>query len=445
MVKRNLPAAVAFVLKIGLYCALTGIFFGLFGISSPWLVRLSRTLGVTLVTYLASMLILTVAYGGFAVGRQKSKPIIYSMIMATFISDLVTHLQLSIMNTHPGNNARFVYEKPEILLLVFILQIAFIIPYTYFSNYVYFKLKDPEKCIIITSPDSNKSEIVARVKKFKKQYAVECVTTWDEPGILKKLNEFQTIFIYEVPIEQRTKIIEYCYRRRKNIYYNFEIVDIVSYGAKSVTIDDKALVMSEIRGLTIEQRIVKRIFDVIVSGLMLIVASPIMLVCAIAIKAEDGGKVYFKQKRATRDSRIFDVIKFRTMKEENSVNRSVTKDDDRITKVGKILRKFRIDELPQIFNILKGDMSVVGPRPEMLENVEKYTEELPEFTYRLRVKAGLTGYAQIAGKYNTSAYDKLIYDLLYIQDVSVKTDLMIMLQTFKVLLTKSSTEGVQGK
>ena len=121
--------------------------------------------------------------------------------------------------------------------------------------------------------------------------------------------------------------------------------------------------------------------------------------------------MFYRQKRATYAGRIFEVYKFRSMRvEDGSIHRSVTKDDDRITRVGHVIRKFRIDELPQLINVLKSDMSIVGPRPEMIENVDKYTQELPEFTYRLRAKAGLTGLAQIYGRYNTSPKDKLIMD-----------------------------------
>lgn len=156
-----------------------------------------------------------------------------------------------------------------------------------------------------------------------------------------------------------------------------------------------------------------------------ILTSPIWIVSAIAIKAYDGGSIFFKQKRATLNGRVFEVYKFRTMK-ENVENRSVTDDDDRITKPGKILRKIRMDELPQLLNILKGDMSFVGPRPEMLENVNEYEKQLPEFRYRLRVKAGLTGYAQIAGKYNTTPKDKLIMDMMYIEQFNIWKDIQLI-------------------
>ena len=158
----------------------------------------------------------------------------------------------------------------------------------------------------------------------------------------------------------------------------------------------------------------------------------------------DGGSVFFKQKRATKNGKIFEVYKFRTMR-ENVTNYSSVNGDARITKAGKILRRFRLDELPQFFNILRGDMSLVGPRPEMLENVYSYTADLPEFRYRLRVKAGLTGYAQIAGKYNTSPRDKLILDLMYIENYSLWKDIKLIFQTLIVLFKSDSTEAFKEK
>ena len=171
-----------------------------------------------------------------------------------------------------------------------------------------------------------------------------------------------------------------------------------------------------------------------------IVSSPIWIVSAIAIKVYDGGSILFKQKRATINGNVFEVYKFRTMK-EHVENRSVTEDDDRITPPGRILRKIRMDELPHLLKILKGDMSFVGPRPELLENVEAYTEALPEFRYRLRVKAGLTGYAQIAGKYNTTPNHKLMMDMMYIENYSVFKDIQLLFQTAIVLLKSDSTEA----
>jgi exopolysaccharide biosynthesis polyprenyl glycosylphosphotransferase len=200
--------------------------------------------------------------------------------------------------------------------------------------------------------------------------------------------------------------------------------------------------------LTAEQRVLKRILDIAVAVTALIILSPVILITAVMIKLDSKGPVLYSQERVGLYGKTFFVHKFRSMKQDAEAKCGpvlAAEGDPRITKFGRFMRATRLDELPQLFNVLKGEMSIVGPRPERPFFVKQFIAQKPEYDYRHNVKPGITGLAQIAGKYNTSAYDKLIYDLLYIQDVSVKTDLMIMLQTFKVLLTKSSTEGVQGK
>lgn len=439
---KKLKRTIVFVLKIALFAALFAIFFGIFGIHNPWLFNLSRTTGVTMVTFVVLGIALMSVYGGYSIGTQKSKPIVHSMGLATVMTDLVTHLQLSIMNTSEKNNAHFVYETPHLLLLVIFLQILVIVFFAYFGNYIYFSLEPPEKCCVISSSRQSLGHVIPKILRYRKQYEVNEIIRYDAKNVLDVIERNDTVFLYDVPDQPRTDLINFCYQKQKNIYYNFEMRDVVSQGAKYITLDDKSLVMYTAKDLTFEQRVIKRLMDISISLLALAITSPIMLGCAIAIKAEDGGKVFYKQKRLTKYGRIFEVYKFRTMKEENSIHKSVTADDDRITKVGKWLRKFRIDELPQMLNILKGDMTVVGPRPEMLENVEKYTGELPEFRYRLRVKAGLTGLAQIGGKYNTSPKDKLVMDLMYIENYSIWQDLKLIFQTFTVFLKASeSTEA----
>lgn len=442
---KKLKRTVVFILKMALFASLFGIFFGIFGIRNPWLFNLSRTTGVTMVTFVVLGIALMSVYGGYSIGTQKSKPIVHSMALATIMTDLVTHLQLSIMNTSEKNNDHFVYETPHLLLLVMVLQIIVIVFFAYFGNYVYFSLEPPEKCCIISSSRQSLGNIIPKIQRFKKQYEIDEIVRYDDPKVLDIILRNNTVFLYDVPLKERDDLISFCYQTQKNIYYNFETIDVVSQGAKYVTLDDKSMVMYTAKDLTMEQRIVKRLTDLAVSIVGLVIASPIMLGCAIAIKLDDGGKVLYKQKRLTKYGRVFEVYKFRTMKEENSINKSVTENDDRITRVGKVLRKFRIDELPQLINILNGDMTVVGPRPEMLENVEKYTEELPEFSYRLRMKAGLTGLAQISGKYNTSPKDKLVMDLMYIENYSIWQDFKLIFQTITVFLKASESTEAFGR
>jgi len=446
-VAKKLKRSIVFLLKIALFASLFAIFFGIFGINNPWLFDLSRTTGVTFVTFAVVGVALMSVYGGYAIGTQKSKPIIYSLTLATVITDLVTHLQLSIMNTSLNNNwdpvtgqPKFVYETPHFLLLVIALQIIVIIIFAYLGNFIYFSIEPPEKCCVIAASRKGLSEIIPKILKFKKQYSIENIIHVDCENMYDAIDKCDTIFVYEIPQEKRDAVIEYCYKHSKNVLA--DVNDVAIVGAKLYTIDDKSLVTYIPRDMTFEQRVMKRLIDIGFSLLGILLSSPFMLLAVIVIKLDDHGKILYRQKRLTKYSREFEVLKFRTMREENSVHESAMENDDRITRSGRILRKFRIDELPQFFNILRGEMSVVGPRPEMLENIKKYTDNLPEFSYRLRAKAGLTGLAQINGKYNTSPKDKLVLDLMYIEKFSIWQDLKIMFQTVTVFFKASeSTEA----
>ncbi|MCD8154655.1 MAG: exopolysaccharide biosynthesis polyprenyl glycosylphosphotransferase [Clostridiales bacterium] len=432
------------LLKLALYVGLFAIFFLILGASNRQLLVPSRTAGVTMVTFVAVGLGMLAAYGGYDIGKKKSKPIIYSLGLATFLTDMVTWLELNIMNVNANNNESFQPDYIGQLILIILLQVAFIVMMAYLGNYIFFRINRPEKSIIITGSLDSLNQIYSGVRKFKLQYDVEYMMDYRDPEVLSCIEKCDTVFLYDIPVERRTELVEYCYRLMKNIYFNPEIADIVEINANHVVVDDISMICAGVKEFSLEQRIFKRTMDIVLSLVILVLTSPLWLASAIAIKACDGGPVFFKQSRATKGGRVFQLYKFRTMR-ENAENHSVTSEDDRITPVGKVLRKFRIDELPQLLNILKNDMSLVGPRPEMLENVYIYTKELPEFEYRLRVKAGLTGYAQIAGKYNTSPKDKLILDLMYIEQYSIWKDIKLLFQTLIVLFKADSTEAFEKK
>ena len=430
--------------KTLLYILLMVTFIGIFSIPNPQLLRMSRTLAVTLLMFVTVGLGMTAAYGQFDIGKRKSKPIIYSLGLATIITDVVTYIQLAIMNTNPANNATLKFENLGLLVIVGVIQVIIIILMTYAGNYMYFRINHPEISCIVTSSQVSLNQIYWAVNHYKKQYDIKYILDYRDSELMDTILKCHTVFLYDVPVRERTEIVEYCYRYSRNVYFNPEVTDIVEFNAQHIVLDDVSLIGSTVKELSLEQRFIKRTMDIVVSLIGLVISSPIWLISAICIKAEDGGSVFFKQKRATKNGQVFEVYKFRTMK-ENVENYSSTLGDDRITKVGRVLRKCRMDELPQILNILKGEMSLVGPRPEMLENVYSYTAELPEFEYRLRVKAGLTGYAQIAGKYNTSPRDKLILDLMYIENYSVWKDIKLIFQTLIVLFKSDSTEGFDNK
>jgi lipopolysaccharide/colanic/teichoic acid biosynthesis glycosyltransferase len=185
--------------------------------------------------------------------------------------------------------------------------------------------------------------------------------------------------------------------------------------------------------------------DIFIACISLIAFSPMIAIISIAIKLYDGGPVFYKQERLTRNGKIFEIYKFRSMivdAEKEYGACLAFENDARITPIGKIIRKIRFDEIPQIFNILKGDMSIVGPRPERPVIAAEYEKRIPEFDYRLKVKAGLTGYAQVLGQYNTTPYDKLKLDLMYIESYSLILDIKLILMTIKILFIKDSSKGI---
>ncbi|MBQ9827812.1 MAG: sugar transferase, partial [Lachnospiraceae bacterium] len=431
---------IIFLIKAVFFASLVGSFFLIMGIRLPQLLRPSRTLAVTLLIYVVVGVALLGVYGSFDIGKRKSKPIISSIGLATVLTDIVSYIQLLIMSTNETNGFKFRLENFGLFIVTVAVHIILIVIFTYFGNWVFFKLNDPEKCVLITSGVDYFGEAISAIGKFKKQFDVVFICDYRSRDYLEQIVKCDTVFLYSVPVKERTEIIEFCYNHLKNVYFNPEVADISEMYAKHVLIDDISFVYEPVKQLNLGQRFIKRSMDIIISIICLIVLSPVMLIIAIRIKADDGGKVIYKQKRATINGRVFDVYKFRTMK-PNDENHPAVSDDDRITKAGASLRKYRLDEIPQFLNVLKGEMSLVGPRPEMLDNVFLYIKECPEFSYRFRVKAGITGYAQIAGKYNTTPMNKLILDMMYIEHYSIFRDIKLLLQTLIVLFKKDSTEA----
>lgn len=272
-------------------------------------------------------------------------------------------------------------------------------------------------------------------------YSSKCGNLWND------INLVDVIFMLD-DIDEKVKerILNFCITERKSLYVVPKIYDIVLLSSKLSQVDDIPVLKIKKFGLTIEQRIVKRLMDLVLSSLGLIILSPLMVLIAFLIKL-DKGSVFYRQERITENNRKFNVIKFRTMiANAESLTGPILagQDDPRITKVGKMLRRTRLDEIPQLINIFVGDMSIVGPRPERLFFIDQFAKEIPEFSYRTTVKAGLTGMAQVLGKYNTTAKDKLRYDTIYIKNYSVLLDLKIILQTIKIMFIKESSEGIKN-
>ena len=427
---------VTVLLKLLFFGLCAGAYILIMGDNIASLLRPTRTSGIVLAAFTLTYIFMTKVYGGMEIGVKKSKPIIYTMLVTLLFTDLSANLFLSIMASSPLHDGRFVFESPLHLLAVYGVQVLISVLMAYFGNWAFFKLHPAASCLIITKPGTDLEELTATVGSYRKQYRHIHAIYYDNPDLEEEILGAEAVFFYELSPEERTPGVLFAYRKKRDIYYSLELPDIVALRGRQMNFGDKSFIASPETYMTFEQRCIKRAMDILLSTLGLVILSPILLLTALAIKLEDGGSIFYRQERATFGGRVFKVIKFRSMREDKgNEHRSVTTDDDRITRVGRLIRKFRIDELPQLINILKSDMSLVGPRPEMLENVEKYTAELPEFVYRLRAKAGLTGMAQIYGKYNTTPKDKLMLDLSYIEQFSIWLDLKLLFQTVLVFFT----------
>lgn len=293
--------------------------------------------------------------------------------------------------------------------------------------------------------------------KIRKTYGLEKSTlkfvNADEENQLneaetkKQIADCDIVLIGEsLPVEQKEHIFRLANEKKKMVILVPTLYEISCSKMYLWQIDDLPTQRVSRMLLTLEQRILKRTLDIVVSVIALILLSPVMLVTAVIVKLDSPGPIIYSQVRVGRFGKQFKVHKFRSMRQDAEAKTGPVlagENDPRITKFGHFMRATRLDELPQLINVLKGEMSIVGPRPERPFFVEQFIKEKPEYAYRHNVKPGITGLAQIAGKYNTTAYDKLVYDLIYIQNVSVIYDLTLMLQTLKVLITKESTEGVK--
>lgn len=314
---------------------------------------------------------------------------------------------------------------------------------------LYQKIHLKEKSIVIGTTDDKEMITIKLIDHLDHIYDVSYILDseiLEKKTLVKYIDKSETVFISnKVDEVLKGDIIKYCYMHNKEVFAIPTTLAVFNNTAEFTTLDDIP-VFSFSNRISNEEMILKRAVDIVLSAMGLLVLSPVMVVSAIAVKVQDGGTVFFRQTRLTKNNRKFEIIKFRTMIENAEALTGAViahEDDSRITRFGKFLRMTRIDELPQLINVLKGEMSIVGPRPERPEIAEKFIVEYDEFRFRTKFKAGITGLAQVRGKYNTALKDKLIYDLYYINNYSIFLDIQIMFYTLKVVFMKSSAEGLK--
>ena len=430
--------------QILLYGTLFVCFFAILARTNPQIINFSRTAATTMATFSIIMLLLRMVYGGYDVGTKKPRSVFSSFFISTLLADMVTYLQLQIMNVNPANNDRLILGGEDLGLLcgVILLQIAAIYLFVGIGNELYCRINPPQKCCLVTSSQELARHVAEKINTFRRKFLLCDVVHYECPDVEMTIENHDVVFLAGIPDTEEGQLENFCYRLNKTIYLMAELEDVIISTAEQHILDDTPFLYIHRVDPTLLQRFVKRCTDIVISILGLILFSPLMLITSLLLLFSNR-PIFFRQERATIHGKIFQIVKFRTMvpgnPQEDPVSAQV--DDSRITPLGKVLRKYRIDEIPQLFNVLLGDMSFVGPRPEMLKNVAKYEQEVPEFKYRQQMKAGLTGLAQIDGKYNTSPKDKAILDLMYIENFSLAMDMKLILRTLTIFFRRDSTQG----
>lgn len=402
------------------------------------------TLGGTtmIVIYMILAIFFIHGFGGYDIGVSRishaSIGCALASLIVNFLMMVFTVMMVGYKSLIPGIIVAYVELFLADVIILFII--------TYVLTWLYRRIFPPYQMLQIHGEHVNNLDHKMGLRRDKYVIAETVMDTAPFDEITAKIDKYETVLINDVPSELKNKILKYCFDRQKRVYFTPKISDIIVKESEELNLFDSPLYLSRNIGFSLGQRIVKRTGDIILSLLGIAITSPVMLVVAIMIHSYDKGPVFYKQERYTIHKKRFKVIKFRSMivdAEKKSGARLASENDDRITPIGHFIRATRIDEIPQFFNILKGDMSFVGPRPERPEIHEEYCEKVPEFDFRLSVKAGLTGYAQVYGKYNTTTYDKLKFDMIYVQKASIILDLQLILLTLRVVFQKESTEGVE--
>lgn len=393
---------------------------------------------VILVLYALLLFFFFNTYGSLKIGQLRRVDILLSQYLSLFIANLLEYIIICLL----AFRLVPIWQLGVMLLCEMVVSAIWNILIIKWYNQIF----QPWKILLIYG-ERPAADLFYKVETRRDKYAIYDAINVDEglDKIAERMKDFQAVIIGDISAEKRNVILKYCYANKVRSYLLPKISDILMMGADHIHIFDTPFLLFKGYTLSADQRFVKRCLDLLLAVPLTVVLSPVMLLTAACIKLEDGGPVVYKQIRCTRHEKQFEIYKFRSMvvdAEEDGVAVLAKENDERITRVGRFIRRTRIDELLQLFNIIKGDMSFVGPRPERPEIIEEYSKTMPEFPFRNRVKAGLTGFAQIYGKYNTTPYDKLKLDLFYIANYSVWTDVKLILMTVKTIFIREASEGV---
>lgn len=336
------------------------------------------------------------------------------------------------------------YIQVSTLLVVIFLESLCMGAWITISRYFWLRM-NPLRTTVVVCDDINRgNEVLMKINRHSLTNHVADVVVYNKHSFNSIIKRYDAVVLVSPPLEKKNEIALKCWDLQKELIIVPDVYELIINNAGLVQFDDLMTYRVKSIGLTHNQMFFKRAFDIIGASLALTLLSPLMLILALIIK-KDGGAAVFSQKRVTKDGKVFNLYKFRTMipdAEKFTGPTLAKKNDPRITKAGKWLRRARLDELPQFWNVLIGHMSLVGPRPEREHFINIYVKTLPEYQYREKVRAGITGLAHVKGKYNTNPEERIKLDLTYIQNYSLFLDIKILIETIRIVCTKEYAEGI---
>ncbi|MGL6294110.1 sugar transferase [Eubacterium aggregans] len=443
MQRKDIISLIQFILKLVLLTLVVSAFAWVwyqFFAEAPYVQYYRRGNWIVIFMYAVIYYGMCKIYSSFRVGYFSLPELLFNQIIALILANIIIYVFTCLVTLSLANAL--------IYIAMTIVQFFAAFIWAYIANKAYC-WQTPKMDTLVIYQDDKVVELLKKMGSYPQNFLFDTRMNISEgmDQILQSLQDYPAVLLCYLPSEPRDRILKACILEKKNVYLTPNVGDILISGAKRIHLLDTPILHCEAATTTLEYRVAKHIVDFLAALIMLVIASPFMLITAIIIKCYDRGPILYKQERLTQYGKRFYVYKFRSMivnAEKDGVARLSSKNDNRITPIGKFIRATRIDELPQLINVLSGNMSLVGPRPERPVIAEQYCKKWPEFALRLQVKAGLTGYAQIFGKYNTTPMDKLRLDLMYIADHSLVQDFRILFLTIKTVFMKDSTEGIEN-
>ena len=393
---------------------------------------------LVVIIYGCLLMAFTQLNGGYRVGDYRITEMIYSNFISIIFINIIYYFVIALMWR--------AFPQMRSMMIMTAIQFIYVFLWCYISNKFYFKLYKAREVLVLYEAETPRIVLDKMNRRYDKYHISDVVRITDSVNFKDVIKGYDAVALDRVNPSLREQCIRDCYAQNVRLYLVPSFDDVILESSMMINLLDTPLYLMKNRGLSFEQELLKRFFDLLISVIVLLVLSPIMVLVALLIKLEDGGAVFYRQNRLTIGGKIFRIYKFRSMRENAEADGKAVlmqKDDDRITRVGRVIRKCRLDELPQLLNVIQGDMSLIGPRPERPEIAEEYYQTMPEFSFRLSGKAGITGYAQVMGKYNTTPYDKLVFDLMYLENYSLLFDIKIALMTLKTVFNAEATEGVK--